>query len=170
MMRRLLRPLGLHGKRCPAGLHRAWQTPQKTHHAKRHLESTEPVKQARNGRTHTTDLGTATQTCVRIRCDRMPLVWWNVTGHRRYHRPRNHRQNSLPHPPVARATGAGDWAHFLNGLSSTHKPQRIDTAQVFSASNSRMQDKRPPSIGEAPPFAYAYGHRIWPVSFPTNIE
>ena len=38
-----------------------------------------------------------------------------------------------------------------------------------------MQDKRPPDIGEAPTFAYAYfayayDHRIWLASFPTNIE
>jgi hypothetical protein len=68
-------------KQHPTGSNRAWQTPQKTHHANRHLEPSEPDKQARNGRTHTTDLGTATQAGVRVRRHRVPLVWWHIARH-----------------------------------------------------------------------------------------
>ena len=68
-------------KQHPAGSNRDWQTPQKTHHANRHLESSEPDKRARNGRTHTTDLGTATQAGVRVRCHRMPSLRRNIARH-----------------------------------------------------------------------------------------
>ena len=66
-------------------------------------------------------------------------------------------------------TGTGAWAQFLNRLSSKHKPQRIDAAQHFSASNSRMPDNRPRSIGEAPPFAYAYDSSIRDISLSIEI-
>ena len=68
-------------KQHPAGSNRARQTAQKTHQANRHLESFEPDKQARNGRTHTTDLGTATQAGVRVRCHRMPSLRRNIARH-----------------------------------------------------------------------------------------
>ena len=33
----------------------------------------------------------ATQTCIRVRRHRVPLVWWHIASHRRYHRPGYHR-------------------------------------------------------------------------------
>jgi hypothetical protein len=133
-------------------------TQNSTPPADRCVESTEPAKPAGTGRGHSTNLGTAPVTGVRVRCDHLLVVWRHVAGHCRCHRPGNLRQNPLPHPPVPCADACATTRFSIRSESA-------DTSHRsgYVPSPSCRKHSRSPAV------ACNNWQKAWPVSFPTRI-